>query len=110
MPAQASLRSLRKLGCKRGHDGGEAATLEQTELAVFRLSARQLGALVLEQLGLDVAQERGGFELAHAPAPEPLARPAEDQAVLRPRHADVEQAALLRDRRLVRRPPMERQD
>jgi hypothetical protein len=23
MPAQTSLRSLRKLGCKRGHDGGE---------------------------------------------------------------------------------------
>ena len=22
MPAQASLRSLRKLGCERGHDGG----------------------------------------------------------------------------------------
>jgi hypothetical protein len=27
MPAQASLRNLRKLGCERGNDGGEAVDL-----------------------------------------------------------------------------------
>jgi len=32
MPAQASLRSLRKLGCERGHDGarGNAVAMKNT--------------------------------------------------------------------------------
>jgi len=43
MPAQASLRSLRKLGCKRGHDGGEAV-VNQACFALVLPLAFDIGA------------------------------------------------------------------
>src|SRR5215470_16221197 len=38
MPAQASLRSLRKLGCKRGHDGGKVRMPSLNQLSATEIA------------------------------------------------------------------------
>ena len=83
--------------------------LEQLELPVFAFAAPALHGLVLHQLVFDVAQERRWFQRVRAAAPMALARAAEDQPVLGPGHADIEQTTLFRHRRVVRLAPMQRQ-
>src|SRR4029077_17908240 len=82
--------------------------LQQLELAVVPLAARERAALVLDEALLDVAQERRWIEPAQAAAPGALPGAREDQALLRPGHADVEQAALLRQGRFVGLAPIKR--
>src|SRR5260370_30483765 len=67
-----------------------------------------LDRLVLQQRGLDIGEERRGLERAQAAAPEALTGAAEDQPVLGPRHADIEQAPLFPHGRLVSRAPVQR--
>jgi len=69
---------------------------KQRQLTIFRLSPRQLDFLVLHQLALDVGEERGGGLLVYAAAQEALGGAAEHELIPGARHADIEQAALLR--------------
>src|SRR5712692_6798252 len=84
--------------------------LQQLELAVFRLAARERAALMRDEALLHVAQERRGRKPAQPAAPVALLGAAQDQALLRPRHADVEQPALLRQGRFVGLAPMQRKE
>ena len=65
---------------------------------------------MLDQRLLDVGEERRRIERAQAAAPTALLGAAEDQPILGARHADIEQPALLRDRRVVRLAPVQRQE
>ena len=63
----------------------------------------------LHELALDVGEEGRSRERPPPAPPQPLARTAEEEPVLGPRHADIGEAALLGEARLVGLAPAERQ-
>src|SRR5262249_50827336 len=69
--------------------------LQQLELTVLRLASQRFRAQVASELGLDVAQERGGRKPAQRPTPMALLGAAPNKSILCARHADIEQAPFL---------------
>src|SRR5215813_3495437 len=81
--------------------GGRRCESEQRQLPVLRLLPRDLARLLAQQLALDVGEKARRRLLAHAAAQDAALGAAEQQPVLCARHADVEQTALLGERRRV---------
>src|SRR5215471_9600625 len=82
-------------GGKGGHASLSCDALEQAVLQRFAALLSGRRCMMKHELRRDIAQERRGRQGSELAAPGALEGAAEEQPVLRARHGDVEQAALL---------------